>query len=91
VAKQRELSGTLGSEADAKMKKQNSEAKSKELSGSDIFGPPPEVPSSHLALRNLELKGNLDFVLPQLRSIHTSVKVSNVSGIRGIILLYFYS
>jgi hypothetical protein len=61
----------LGSEADAKMKKQNSEAKSKELSGSDIFDPPPEVPSSHLASRNLDLKGNLDFVLPQLRSIHT--------------------
>lgn len=80
VAKQRELSGTLESEADAKMKKHNSEAKSKELSGSDIFGPPPEVPSRPLAARNLELKGNLDFVLPQPRSIHTSVKVSNPAG-----------
>lgn len=80
VAKQRELSGTLESEADAKMKKHNSEAKSKELSGSDIFGPPPEVPLRPLAARNLELKGNLDFVLPQPRSIHTSVKVSNPAG-----------
>lgn len=95
VAKQRELSGTLESEADAKMKKHNSEAKSKELSGSDIFGPPPEVPSRPLAARNLELKGNLDFVLPQPRSIHTSVKVSNVSIIFIFIFefccLYFSS
>ncbi|CAL4914681.1 unnamed protein product [Urochloa decumbens] len=37
VAKQRELSGTLQSEADSKMKKQISNAKSKELSGHDIF------------------------------------------------------
>lgn len=87
VAKQRELSGTLESEADAKLKKQNSEAKSKELSGSDIFGPPPEVPSRPLAARNLELQGNLDFALPQPRSIHTSVKVSNVSEMKYILPL----
>lgn len=37
VAKQRELSGTLQSEADSKTKKQISNAKSKELSGHDIF------------------------------------------------------
>ncbi|CAN6306428.1 unnamed protein product, partial [Urochloa humidicola] len=37
VAKQRELSGTLQSEAYSKMKKQISNAKSKELSGHDIF------------------------------------------------------
>ncbi|KAL6594038.1 hypothetical protein ACP70R_048939 [Stipagrostis hirtigluma subsp. patula] len=37
VAKQRELSGTLQSEADSKMKKPISNAKSKELSGHDIF------------------------------------------------------
>ncbi|XP_010235587.1 uncharacterized protein LOC100834638 isoform X2 [Brachypodium distachyon] len=80
VAKQRELSGTLESEADAKIKKLNSEAKSKELSGSDIFGPPPEIPARPLAARNLELKGNLDFALPPPRSIHTSVKVSNPAG-----------
>ncbi|RRT79302.1 hypothetical protein B296_00002985 [Ensete ventricosum] len=79
VAKQRELSGTTESELDAKVKKQLSEAKSKELSGHDIFGPPPEVPARPLAARNLELRGNLDFVLPQPRNIHTSVKVSNVS------------
>nr|CAB3500635.1 unnamed protein product [Digitaria exilis] len=42
VAKQRELSGTLQSEADSKMKKQISNAKSKELSGHDIFADTPE-------------------------------------------------
>ncbi|RLM78275.1 uncharacterized protein C2845_PM12G18180 [Panicum miliaceum] len=77
VAKQRELSGTLESEAASKTAKQISESKSKELSGSDIFGPPPEVPARPLAARNLELRGNLDFALPQPRNIHTSVKVSN--------------
>ncbi|WOL08693.1 hypothetical protein Cni_G17446 [Canna indica] len=80
VAKQRELSGTSESELDSKVKKQFSEAKSKELSGHDIFGPPPEVQPRPLAARNLELRGNLDFVLPQPRSIHTSVKVSNPAG-----------
>ncbi|KAL5215577.1 hypothetical protein ABZP36_006978 [Zizania latifolia] len=83
VAKQRELSGTLESDAEAKLNKQLSEAKSKELSGSDIFGPPPEIPARPLAARNMELQGNLDFALPQPRSVHTSVKVSNVSDTRG--------
>ena len=77
VAKQRELSGTL-EDADAKINKQLSEAKTKELSGSDIFGPPPEIPARPLAARNMELQGNVDFSLPH-RSIHTSVKVSHVS------------
>ncbi|ONM25476.1 hypothetical protein ZEAMMB73_Zm00001d006910 [Zea mays] len=42
VAKQRELSGTLLSEDDSKMKKQISDLKSKELSGHDIFAPPED-------------------------------------------------
>ncbi|KAM0901611.1 hypothetical protein ACQ4PT_019881 [Festuca glaucescens] len=42
VAKQRELSGTLLSEDDSKLKKQLSNAKSKELSGHDIFAPPED-------------------------------------------------
>ncbi|KAL6845886.1 hypothetical protein ACP4OV_024461 [Aristida adscensionis] len=79
VAKQRELSGTLD-DADAKINKQLSEAKTKELSGSDIFGPPPEIPARPLAARNMELQGNVDFSLPQPRSVHTSVKVSNPAG-----------
>lgn len=43
VAKQRELSGNLDSAAEAKLKKQLSDAKCKELSGHDIFAPPPEI------------------------------------------------
>lgn len=46
VAKQRELSGTLQSEADSKMKKQISNAKSKELSGHDIFADTPDSRSN---------------------------------------------
>ncbi|KAH0455605.1 hypothetical protein IEQ34_015637 [Dendrobium chrysotoxum] len=87
VAKQRELSGTLESEADAKVKKQPSDAKNKELSGHDIFGPPPENPPRPLAARNLELKGQLDFGEPTPRSIHTSVKVSNPAGGQSNIML----
>ncbi|XP_010916890.1 uncharacterized protein [Elaeis guineensis] len=54
VAKQRELSGTLQSESEAKMKKQLSDAKCKELSGHDIFAPPPEIAPKPLAARNSE-------------------------------------
>lgn len=79
MAKQRELSGTFETDAEAKINKQLSEAKNKELSGSNIFGPPPETPARPLAARNMELQGNVDFALPQRRSVHTSVKVSNVS------------
>ncbi|KAF5185407.1 N-lysine methyltransferase [Thalictrum thalictroides] len=80
VAKQRELSGTLESDSDAMMKKQLSDAKCKELSGHDIFGPPPEIPARPLAARNLELKGSIDMGEPAPRNVRTSVKVSNPSG-----------
>ncbi|KAL8136939.1 hypothetical protein V2J09_002940 [Rumex salicifolius] len=43
VAKQRELSGNLDSSSEAKLKKQLSDAKCKELSGHNIFAPPPEI------------------------------------------------
>ncbi|KAF2558678.1 hypothetical protein F2Q68_00016141 [Brassica cretica] len=43
VAKQRELSGTLQSQSDAKLNKQFSDSKFKELSGHNIFAPPPEI------------------------------------------------
>lgn len=69
----------MESELEAKIRKQLSEAKNKELSGHDIFGPPPELPARPLAARNIELRGNIDMALPQPRNIHTSVKVSNVS------------
>ncbi|KAK9166575.1 hypothetical protein Scep_001766 [Stephania cephalantha] len=87
VAKQRELSGTLESESDMLLKKQLSDAKCKELSGHDIFGPPPEIKPRPLAARALELKGSINLGEPALRSIHTSVKVSNPAGGRTNITL----
>ncbi|XP_019174607.1 PREDICTED: uncharacterized protein LOC109170103 [Ipomoea nil] len=59
VAKQRELSGTLESEADAKLKKQLSDAKCKELSGHDIFAPPPEIKPRPLTARALALRESI--------------------------------
>ncbi|XWS21518.1 hypothetical protein CRYUN_Cryun30bG0061000 [Craigia yunnanensis] len=60
VAKQRELSGTLESEADAKLKKQLSDSKCKELSGHDIFALPPEILPRPTTVRALALKDNFD-------------------------------
>ncbi|CAK8566336.1 unnamed protein product [Lathyrus sativus] len=59
VAKQRELSGTMESE-DNKLNKQLSDAKFKELSGQDIFAPPPEIKPRPVTARILELKGSID-------------------------------
>lgn len=81
VAKQRELSGTLQSESDLKNKKQISNAKNKELSGHDIFGPPPEiVPRSVAASRTSESKESREMGEPAPRNLRTSVKVSNPAG-----------
>ncbi|OWM90243.1 uncharacterized protein LOC116188587 [Punica granatum] len=77
VAKQRELSGTLESESDMK-KKQISDAKCKELSGHDIFAPPPEILPRPTAARALDM--NQDMGDPAPRHIRTSVKVSNPAG-----------
>ncbi|KAE9609038.1 hypothetical protein Lal_00020658 [Lupinus albus] len=63
VAKQRELSGTLESE-DSKLKKLLSDAKCKELSGHDIFAPPPEIKPNPVTPRILELKGSIDIGVP---------------------------
>jgi hypothetical protein len=79
VAKQRELSGTLQSDSDTNTKKQISEAKGKELSGHDIFGPPEIVPRSVAAARPLNLKESRDMAEPGPRNVRTSVKISNVS------------
>jgi len=80
VAKQRELSGTMQSDSDSKSKKQISNAKTKELTGNDIFGPPPEiVPRSVAAARTMESKESKDMGEPLPRNVRTSVKVSNVS------------
>ncbi|KAE8701690.1 hypothetical protein F3Y22_tig00110515pilonHSYRG00078 [Hibiscus syriacus] len=62
VAKQRELSGTLETE-EAKLKKQPSNAKSKELGGHDIFAPSPEILLRPTAVRQLESKDKFDIGL----------------------------
>ncbi|KAF7816963.1 N-lysine methyltransferase [Senna tora] len=63
VAKQRELSGTLESE-DSKLQKQLSDSKFKELSGHDIFAPPPEIKPRPVTPRVLELRGSIDIGEP---------------------------
>nr|XP_023899498.1 uncharacterized protein LOC112011358 [Quercus suber]XP_023928372.1 uncharacterized protein LOC112039705 [Quercus suber]POE51919.1 hypothetical protein CFP56_69406 [Quercus suber]POE91026.1 hypothetical protein CFP56_05397 [Quercus suber] len=77
VAKQRELSGTLESE-DANLKKQLSDAKCKELSGHDIFAPPPEILPRPVTARTLDLKGSIE--IGEAAPVRTSVKVSNPAG-----------
>eukprot|EP00249_Psilotum_nudum_P010168 c22377_g1_i1 orf=355-1365(-) len=86
VAKQRELSGSQETSADILVRRQFSSAKAKELVGSDIFGPPPELPPRSLN-RNLEareeqreIKGAAE---PVARNVRTSVKVSNPAGGRS--------
>lgn len=81
VAKQRELSGTLQSDSNSKTKKLISNAKSKELTGHDIFGPSPEiVPRPVAAARTSESRASKDMGEPAPRNVRTSVKVSNVSS-----------
>ncbi|KAA3475603.1 hematological/neurological-like protein [Gossypium australe] len=79
VAKQRELSGSLQRESDAKNKKQISNAKYKEISGHDIFAPPENKPRS-LAAVTSESRGSKDMGDPAPRNVRTSVKVSNPAG-----------
>ncbi|KAL8476167.1 hypothetical protein ACS0TY_028722 [Phlomoides rotata] len=87
VAKQRELSGTIESESESRTRKQLSDAKSKELSGIDIFGPPPEIPArSSAGSRAMGIKENKDMGEPAPRTLRTSVKVSNPAGGQSNIL-----
>ncbi|KAM7520757.1 hypothetical protein LguiB_019719 [Lonicera macranthoides] len=82
VAKQRELSGTLESEAEAeaRLKKQLSDAKCKELSGHNIFAPPPEIQPRPLAARALALRESISIGEPAPQNVRTFVKVSNPAG-----------
>ncbi|XP_052196747.1 uncharacterized protein LOC127804065 [Diospyros lotus] len=87
VAKQRELSGTLKSESNAKVRKHLSDAKCKELSGNNIFGPPSETPPRSLAAaRSSGRKERKDMVEPAPRNLRTSVRVSNPAGGQSNIL-----
>ncbi|KAJ4898759.1 Uncharacterized protein Rs2_12710 [Raphanus sativus] len=89
VAKQRELSGNLLTEADLKSKKQISSAKMEEISGHNIFGPPTEIqPPRSLAAAQQEARrgSNRDMGEPAPRNLRTSVKVSNPAGGQSNIL-----
>lgn len=71
-AKQRELSGTLDSESDSKLKKQFSNAKNKELSGHNIFAPPPEIKPRPLGNRALALRESISIGESAPNNVHTS-------------------
>ncbi|RDX73531.1 hypothetical protein CR513_46844, partial [Mucuna pruriens] len=88
IAKQRELSGTYQSESNTKTMKQISSAKTKELIGSDIFGPPPAiVPRSLAVAHTLEPKASKDTREPVPRKVRASVQVSNrATGQRNMLL-----
>lgn len=86
VAKQRELSGTIEIETETMMKKQVSDAKSKELNGHDIFGPPLEISPRPLVAWSSEWNESMEIGEPALRSVHTSVKVSNPAGGQSTIM-----
>ncbi|MFS7914168.1 hypothetical protein Hanom_Chr02g00150231 [Helianthus anomalus] len=76
-AKQRELSGTLDSESEARLRKQISDAKNKDVSGHNIFAAPPEVQPSPLAARALALKESITIGHPSSITIgHPSHNVS---------------
>ncbi|GLT93820.1 hypothetical protein SLE2022_115940 [Rubroshorea leprosula] len=87
VAKQRELSGTLESESEVKLKKQVSDAKCKEISGHDIFAPPPEILPRPSTARSLALKDNFHLGEPEVHNgngvsseesaVKTAKKISN--------------
>ncbi|KAJ7959023.1 Alpha-ketoglutarate-dependent dioxygenase alkB-like protein 2 [Quillaja saponaria] len=90
VAKLRELTGTLDSESEANMKKQLSDAKCKELSGHNIFAPPPEIKPRPPTARTLHLRGSIgigeaaplndaggNFVTSEEQVIKTAKKISN--------------
>ncbi|KAL6962721.1 hypothetical protein U1Q18_037680 [Sarracenia purpurea var. burkii] len=80
VVKQRELSGTLESDSEAMLKRQLSDAKCKELSGHNIFAPPPEIQPRPLAARALALRESIEIGEPAPRNAQSSVKVSNPAG-----------
>ncbi|GFP96868.1 hypothetical protein PHJA_001830900 [Phtheirospermum japonicum] len=75
VAKQRELSGNLESEYDAKLKKQVSDVKNKELSGHDIFAPPPEIQPRPLSARALALRESITIGEPASHNVSSEASV----------------
>ncbi|BBM97458.1 hypothetical protein MPTK1_1g05870 [Marchantia polymorpha subsp. ruderalis] len=82
VAKQRELSGSTETTLDLKHRS-FSNAKAKELVGSNIFGPaPPDAPPRRVAMEVREQQQDGYAEAPP-RNLRTSVKVSNPAGGRS--------
>ncbi|KAL2649979.1 hypothetical protein R1flu_018107 [Riccia fluitans] len=82
VAKQRELSGSTETTLDLKHRN-FSNAKAKELTGSNIFGPaPPDAPPRRVATEVREQQKDGPAEAPP-RNLRTSVKVSNPAGGRS--------
>ncbi|CAM6049277.1 unnamed protein product [Sphagnum compactum] len=87
VAKQKELSGTVETTDDLAYRRVFSNAKAKELVGSNIFGPQTPDSSPRSSSRALEFRREVeakapaaDEAAPPPRNVHTSVKVSNPAG-----------
>lgn len=80
VAKQRELSGTLDSAAEAKLKKQLSDAKCKELSGHNIFAPPPEIKPRALPVRPVFQETDSEEVVVKTAKKIPDQKFAHLSG-----------
>ncbi|URE09274.1 hypothetical protein MUK42_23604 [Musa troglodytarum] len=78
VAKQRELTGSLLSESDDRLKKHLSDAKCKELSGHDIFAAPEVLPRS--SGWNLEMNEN-DLRETTPRNLQSPVKAGGPSNL----------
>ncbi|KAH9553934.1 hypothetical protein CY35_08G038200 [Sphagnum magellanicum] len=87
-AKQKELSGTVQTTDDLAGRRVNSNAKAKELVGSNIFGPlpSPEIPKPSRASLEFKREGGgapppeAAAAAAAPRNVHTSVKVSNPAG-----------
>ncbi|CAN6478100.1 unnamed protein product [Victoria cruziana] len=84
VAKQKELSGTLESESDAKIKKQLSDAKTRELSGHDIFGSPAEILARSSAAHSLDPKESKGVADSIPKHLQTSIKISSAGADQSV-------
>lgn len=89
VAKQRELSGNLESESEAMLKKQISDGKMKELSGHDIFAPPPEIQPRTLSARALALRESITIGEPASVNVGKYAHAVNVVITIALIALTF--
>ncbi|KAH9626480.1 hypothetical protein KSS87_006439 [Heliosperma pusillum] len=79
AAKQRELSGNLDGISEAKLKKQFSDAKYKELSGNNVFAPPPEIKPRDVQPSPAFRQTNTEPISKTTKKIHDQ-KLAQLSG-----------